>query len=153
MDEKKKNYSFRKMDPKFLPKVKTGEPPRQIEETTERNDADPTIRCIQYREDNFIENQVASIEELKSVLQSGYYTWINIDGIHDTRVINDIGQAFSLENLSLEDIMNTSSRPKFEEFDDYIYVVIKDLYCPKGDDFGLEQISMIIKESVLITFQ
>jgi magnesium transporter len=153
MTDKKKNYSYRKIDPKYLPKVKTGEPPRNPDEITEKKDTEPLISCIQYRDDKFLEFHVSTVAELQVQLQSGFYTWINIDGIHETKLINDIGHLFGLENLSIEDIVNTSGRPKFEEFDDYIYCVIKDLYCPKGDDFGLEQISMIIKESVLLTFQ
>src|SRR5688572_15451811 len=100
MPDNKKNYSFRKMDPKYLPKVKIGEPPRTIGPEEEKTVNVPSIKCIQFREDSFIENEVGSIEELKSILKSGYYTWINVDGVHESRIINDIGHAFGLENLS-----------------------------------------------------
>jgi len=153
MKEHKKNYSYRKLDPTFLPGGKIAQPPRQKKPEVEKSHLTPSITCIQYRTDQFIEFSVESVEELKTKLQSGYLTWINIDGVHESKLINDIGLIFGLENLSLEDIMNTSSRPKFEEFDDYVYIVLKDLYCPTDDEFGLEQISMILKESVLITFQ
>jgi magnesium transporter len=58
-----------------------------------------------------------------------------------------------LENLTLEDIVNTESRPKFEEFENYIFIILKDLHCPEEGDFGMEQISMVIKDNMLITFQ
>ncbi len=153
MKEVKRNYSYRKIDPKYITVGKVGATPTQKVEEVEKSHLTPLITCIQYREDKFLEFTATNVEELKSKLQSGYSTWINVDGIHESKLINDIGYAFGLENLSLEDIMNTSSRPKFEEFDDYVYIVLKDLYCPTDDEFGLEQISMILQRSVLITFQ
>ena len=151
--QEKKNYTFREADPSFKPGLKTGEPPGALIFVGNKKTAGTAITVIQYKDDKVIEFTTETVDELNQKLEPGLTTWINIDGVHDSRVINDIGHAFHLENLSMEDIMNTLGRPKFEEFEDYIYVVIKDLHCPKGSDFGLEHFSMVIKENLLITFQ
>lgn len=148
-----KKYAFRKEDKTYQPSIKMGEPPGALIYVGEEKDKDMRITVIQYKEDRVLEFKSESVEDLKSKLQTGFTTWINIDGVHDSRVINDLGRLFHLENLSLEDIMNTNSRPKFEEFEDYIFIILKDLSCPREEDFGLEQISMIIKDNILITFQ
>ncbi len=52
-------------------------------------------------------------------------TWINIDGLHEIDTIEKVGQHFNIHPLVLEDIVNTGQRPKTEEFEDVIFVVLK----------------------------
>ncbi len=51
--------------------------------------------------------------------------WIEINGIHDVKAVEEIGRHFSIHPLVLEDILNTTQRPKFEEFDEYLFLVAK----------------------------
>jgi len=146
-------YTFRKEDKTYQSSIKMGEPPGALIYVGGGKNKSLGISVIQYKEDKVVEFKCETVEELKSKLEPGLTTWINVDGVHDSRVINDLGRCFSLENLSLEDIMNTSSRPKFEEFEGYVFIVLKDLSCPREEDFGLEQISLIMKDNLLITFQ
>lgn len=150
---RKRKYSFGPEHIKIRSGVKTGEPPGALIHIGEKKVESASISVIQYHETEVFEFTCNGIDELKEKLKPGMTTWINIDGVHDSRIINDVGVFFELENLSLEDIMNTTTRPKFEEFEKYIYIIIKDLHCPDESSFGLEQISMILKENVLITFQ
>lgn len=153
MRGEKKNYIFRKEKPERKHVIKTGQPPGALHYTGDKKDTKPLITAIQYKEDRVVEHTAESLIELKDKLESGYTTWINIDGVHDSRIINDCGSNFQIENLSMEDIMNVESRPKFEEFEDYIFIIIKDMHCTLDGDFGMEQISMVVKENLLITFQ
>ncbi len=148
-----RNYRFRNGSPDPKVALKMGKPPGTLVYTGDKNEKLPVIAAIQYKEDKVFEYKAETIEDLKAKLQPGMSTWINIDGVHDSRVINDCGALFGIENLSMEDIMNIESRPKFEEFEDYIFIIIKDMHCPQESDFGMEQISMILKENLLITFQ
>ncbi|MHC1760225.1 MAG: magnesium/cobalt transporter CorA [Negativicutes bacterium] len=52
-------------------------------------------------------------------------SWIEIRGIHDVNVIEKIGQQFSIHSLVLEDILNTTQRPKFEDFGNYLFLVMR----------------------------
>lgn len=148
-----KKYSFGPEHIKLRTGVKTGQPPGALIHVGEQKVEVATISVIQYNESEVFEFAAAGIDELKAKLKPGMSSWINMDGVHDSRIINDLGTLFELENLSLEDIMNTTTRPKFEEFEKYIFVIIKDLHCPNESSFELEQISMILKENVLISFQ
>ena len=51
--------------------------------------------------------------------------WLNIDGLQDIKLFEDIGGIFGLHPLVLEDILNTDQRPKMEDYSDYIYLVLK----------------------------
>lgn len=108
---------------------------------------------IQYDEHNFHEFKCNSINSLKNELKPNLKTWINIDGVHNVDEIKNIGILYSLNHLTLEDIANTKGRPKFEEFSDYIFIVVKDLFALNDEYFDKEQISFILKKNLVISFQ
>jgi magnesium transporter len=54
----------------------------------------------------------------------------------------------------LEDVLNTGHRPKFEEHDDYLFLVLKMLFMPAGsNEVHTEQVSLIIKDKLVLSFQ
>ena len=63
-------------------------------------------------------------------------------------------QGLKLTHQRLEDIVNTGQRTKAEEFDDYIYVVLKMLDIDTAvDHITAEQVSLILGPHFLISFQ
>jgi len=80
--------------------------------------------------------------------------WVNVDGVHDTRLLEGFGSALGIHALVLEDIVNTSHRPKIEEHDDYLFIIARMLRW-KGNDGGLdtEQVNMIVTANCVISFQ
>ena len=116
--------------------------------------AKPKITIIDYKQDHFQEKEVKSVEDCFPFKDSPTVTWINIDGIHDTDVIKRIGDHFEIHHLILEDIVNTAQRPKFEEFDKFIFVVLKMLYYNKDEnEIQAEQVSLILASNCVISFQ
>lgn len=130
-----------------------GLPPGTLVHVGERKVEFMKVSVLQYKEDTYKEFEADCMETLTDKLERGWLTWINVDGVHDAKVIEQIGALFQLDNLALEDIMNTSSRAKYEEFDGYIFMVVKDLYCTDDKNIHSEQISFILKDNLLITFQ
>ncbi|MHC5156739.1 MAG: magnesium/cobalt transporter CorA, partial [Planctomycetota bacterium] len=81
-------------------------------------------------------------------------SWINIDGIHNVEIIEQIGKHFDLHSLVLEDIVHVGQRPKLEEFDDHLFIVLKMLsYNQQDHSVESEQVSMILGSHYLLTFQ
>ena len=80
--------------------------------------------------------------------------WMNMDGIHDTRLLSLIGQSFAVHPLTLEDILNTEHRPKIEEYDTYLFIVLK-LFTISDDlaKLEIEQISFVLGEGFILSFQ
>lgn len=86
--------------------------------------------------------------------QSSEISWINVIGIHDTEITRHIGEAFGLHALVMEDIVNTGHRPKFEEFDDHLYMVFKMLRVDEESEQTIsEQLSIVVGEKYIISFQ
>jgi magnesium transporter len=80
--------------------------------------------------------------------------WVNVCGIHDIHTIESIGNNFNIHPLVQEDILNTFHRPKFEESEEYLFLVIKMLvYDPGSKGVISEQVSFVLGPNFLVTFQ
>ncbi|MFH1788116.1 MAG: magnesium/cobalt transporter CorA [Candidatus Altiarchaeota archaeon] len=112
------------------------------------------ITVIDYDESEFTEKNVKTVEECFKFRDKPTVTWINIDGLHDLESIEKLGKNFGIHSLVLEDIVNTNQRPKLEDFEDYIFLVLKMLYVREDDgEVHAEQISMILGKTFVISFQ
>jgi magnesium transporter len=87
-------------------------------------------------------------------LQSGFFYWLDVRGIHNPAEIEAIGKRFSIDSLLLEDILDPEQRPKFEDYDNSIFVIMKNLIpADDGSEFLSEQICLYLTGNLLITFQ
>ncbi|NLW85210.1 MAG: magnesium/cobalt transporter CorA [Phycisphaerae bacterium] len=81
-------------------------------------------------------------------------TWINIDGVHDVQTVEKVGARLGLHPLTLEDIVHPGQRPKFEEYENYLFIVLRMLrYGVDAASVTSEQVSFILCGNTLITFQ
>lgn len=104
--------------------------------------------------ENVIETPVDSVEELRLYRDSPSITWINVDGLHDEQLIGDISTIFSIPTYILSDVMEPSSRPQTEAFDNGFFVSIKMLESEdKKNTVGVDNLSLIVMDRILITFQ
>jgi magnesium transporter len=93
----------------------------------------------------------ATVEELLSYKNPSGISWINVDGLNPPEVINHLAEAFKVHPLTVEDILDMEQRPKVEEFEDYLFIILKAVNPGGVVDF--EQISMVITDDTVITFQ
>ncbi len=80
-------------------------------------------------------------------------TWVRISGLHDEIAVEALGGHLGIHPLVLEDIMNTTQRPKIEDYDDYLYVVVKSFSSQGGSiEPGIRQVSIILSQNFVISF-
>lgn len=133
---------------------KIGLPPGTLIHVGEQTMEQAQIKIIDYDETNLQEKEAKTIEECFPFKEAPTITWVNIDGLHEVEIIDKIGKHFEIHPLILEDIVHTGQRPKIEDFDEYIYVVLKMLhYNDATDDIQDEQFSLILGKNFVITFQ
>jgi magnesium transporter len=91
---------------------------------------------------------------LAAAIETEPVTWINVAGLHETGTIDAIGQTFGIHPLLLEDILNTDRWPKIEQYDNYLYMILKLIHW-RGDrgEIESEQISIVLGGRFVITFQ
>ncbi|MFC1767937.1 magnesium/cobalt transporter CorA [Candidatus Margulisiibacteriota bacterium] len=132
----------------------SGLPPGTLVHIGEKRSEKIKITIIDYDEKQFQEKEAKTIEECLPFKEKPTVTWINIDGLHQTDMIEKIGNHFNIHPLVLEDIVNTTQRPKIEDFDNYIYIILKMLsHNEKENKTDAEQVSLILGQNFVISFQ
>ena len=142
--------------PKLVKKKseKAGLPPGTLVHIGKKRMEKVKITIIDYDEEHLQEKDAKSIKECFPYKDKPTVTWINVDGLHEIKVIEEIGKHFNLHPLILEDIVDTDQRPKIKDFGDYIFIILKMLYCDKkGNAIKVEQVSLILGKNYIISFQ
>ncbi|NQT27382.1 magnesium/cobalt transporter CorA, partial [candidate division KSB1 bacterium] len=94
------------------------------------------------------------VDECIQNLKSGSVTWINIDGLHQVELIEKIGNQLDVHPLILEDIVHLDQRPKMEDLDTYLFIVLRMISMEKeSSDLDAEQVSIIVGPHYVISFQ
>ena len=132
---------------------KAGLPPGTLVYVGEKKVESVRITFIDYDEQNFEEKQVPSIEECLKLKDTPTVSWINIDGLHDIELLEKLGRGFELHPLVLEDILSTGQRPKSEDYDKHIFIVLKMLsFNQESQSVESEQVSLILGPNYVISF-
>jgi magnesium transporter len=133
---------------------KTGLPPGALVHVGERKVKTPKITIFDYHEDHLEQREATSIDECLPFKETPNVTWINISGIHDIQALQTLGDCYGIHPLVLEDILNTEQRPKIEDFDNYVFIVLKMLYLDREtSEIRPEQVSIILGPNFVISFQ
>lgn len=133
---------------------KTGLPPGSLVHTGERKSGDVRIDLMEYDAGSLFESQLAGLDACLAFRKKDTITWLNVDGLHDAELMNHIGTCFSLHPLVLEDVVSTDQRPKYEDFDDYLYIVVRMLrYDAQIMKVRAEQVSIVLSQKYVLTFQ
>jgi magnesium transporter len=133
---------------------KAGSSPGTLVHVGEKKTDDIRLSMLHYDAKTLLERSLDRVEEALPRLNPATTTWINVDGIHDIAVMEHIGRHFGLHPLTLEDVLNTSQRPKAEAFDDYLFVVMKMLHHDARENLiSSEQVSLILGKNLLLSFQ
>jgi magnesium transporter len=115
------------------------------------------IKKIQYNEKVFTESAVKSlIECVPGERSEGLITWLNVDGIHQTSLIEKLGTLYELHPLLLEDVVNTEHKPKIELYDSgHLFVTLKMLHIDSELPLSIsaEHVSFVLGHNYLISFQ
>ncbi|MCB0490122.1 MAG: magnesium/cobalt transporter CorA [Cyclobacteriaceae bacterium] len=82
-----------------------------------------------------------------------FNNWLNIHGIHDVDVIENIGQVLGLERLTVRQVVDTTQRPKVDDYEDYIFFSIKSILKDANHHLKIEQLSFVLGKNYVVSFQ
>jgi magnesium transporter len=143
MNKYRKKFSFKK-----------GLPPGTMVAMEEQKAQKTHVTMFDFNAAQYVEKTITNIEECFPTKDKPTTTWINIDGLNDVEMMQKLGNHFDIHPLVLEDILHTEQRPKMEDYDNCIYIVLKMLYLDeKSEDIVAEQISIILGSNYVISFQ
>lgn len=133
---------------------KVGLPPESLVYVGEGKQEQSKIAVIEYSR-RWFQGWGSGAAEMKlESKKSPAVRWIDIEGIQDVATLSKIGNRFKIHPLVMEDILQTGQRPKLEEFDDFLFIVLKMLkFDQHAGKVESEQVSIILRKDVVLTFQ
>ena len=137
----------------YRSKKKLGQAPGSVIYTGERSKEKLSIETFDYSKEHCLEKELHDIHESFEYKLTDSTTWINLNGLNHVADIEKLGSHYELHPLVLEDIVNISQRPKIDEYDNYIFVVLKMLYYDIDQNIVSEQVSFILGKNYVISFQ
>ncbi len=133
---------------------KVGLPPGSLVYVGDREAEDVRITVFDYDEEGYTEKEVENVEECFEYREKDTVTWINIEGLGDTDVIQKLGENYGFHSLLLEDILNTEQRPKMDDYDSHLMIALKMLEFNEDETtINDEHVSVILGENFVVSFQ
>lgn len=132
---------------------KSGLPPGALVHIDDKITAEVKITLIDYDGANFQERSPKTLNECAALKDKPTVTWINIEGLRQPEIIESLGECYGLHPLVMEDILNKGQRPKIEDYEDYLYIVLKMLHDREAEGTVTEQISLVLGQGFVLSFQ
>ncbi|HEU4717540.1 MAG TPA: magnesium/cobalt transporter CorA [Bacteroidia bacterium] len=140
--------------------LKSGVPPGTLMYLGRERTEKVKITLIEYNEQEYIEQEFFDIRECLAHVRDGMVKWINVDGVHNVEIVEHIGKLFNIHPLTMEDLVHTSQRPKFEDFENYLFTIMKMIYEDVNirqfhdDALVSEQLSILLmSDNTVLSFQ
>lgn len=106
----------------------------------------------------FNQTEVGSQEQLESfeflrTLEPDKVHWLNFHGLHEVDLIKKLEDAIKLDRITIRQTLDTTLRPKVEEYDDYLFFSIKSLQKTASGELDVEQFSFVLGKNYVVSFQ
>ncbi|MDR6301012.1 magnesium/cobalt transporter CorA [Mesonia maritima] len=127
--------------------------PGQVTYVGSKTSEVPSVEIINYNKERVDKVHSQNVEDAFNFNKEETITWINVNGLNHTKEIEKLGKHYNLHPLILEDIVNTQQRPKIDDYDDYMFIVLKMLYYDEHNEFVNEHLSIAVGKNYILTFQ
>lgn len=128
--------------------------PYSLEYTGIHKSKESEMQLFVYDDLSLTEYEDFKVSDLDKYIDKQKTNWVNVHGLNNVEWLKSIAAYFKIDNFMLADILNTARRTKLEESQDSLFFNIKSL-LPAGnsDNISVEQISFLIKDGILVSFQ
>ncbi|KPM33504.1 Magnesium and cobalt transport protein CorA [Croceitalea dokdonensis DOKDO 023] len=141
-----------KIPKQFRSKSKLGKAPGAITYIGNRSKQDTYISVLKYNDTDY-SKKVIGIQEVKSKSDTGFTSLVDVVGLTDEDAIAKIGGIYDLNNLLLEDLVDTLQRPKIDEYENYVFGVFKMLYLDGDEKLVVEHVALCLFQDTVLLFQ
>jgi len=128
-----------------------GAPPGTLFYSGEERTDKIKITLIEYNDMEYFEEQYFDLADCLSHVKPNMIKWINVEGLHDTDLIEKLGKFYNIHPLTLEDVVHVDQRAKFEDFEHYVVAIMRMInYTTEVES---EQLAIVLCENTVISFQ
>ncbi len=113
----------------------------------------PVVSAIAFNTESVEERTHCTLSEALSLPREGRVLWIDVQGLGDRNLIEALGQEFRIHPLALADVVNVGQRPKVEDYDGFLYFVLRMVRIDEDHAIHREQVSIILTDNAVISFQ
>lgn len=129
-----------------------GAPPGTLFYNGEERTESIKISLIEYNEEEYFEQEFENIFDCLEHVKPNMVKWINVEGLHNTDLIEKIGKFYKIHPLTLEDIVHVNQRAKFEDFEHYVVSIMRMINYTT--EIESEQLAIVLTENnTVISFQ
>lgn len=137
-------------------KNKVGKPPGTLIYSGEKINREVRVNLLTYGEEVYEFDEVKSLDKIAEAVnsqQENRKLWINVIGLTDVDFISALGKMLNLHPLVMEDILNVYQRPKLDNYDDYIFTVMKRINFQLDSPPEFDNYSFVMKNNIVVSFQ
>lgn len=130
---------------------KTGMPPGSLVHIGNKLKDSVTVFITEFNESGAEQKAILNTGSF-DFLDQGKNRWIEIEGLHDTGLIERLGKLLNINSMVLEDILNTEHRPKAEIQDGVLFLTFKAFSINHQNEIQNEQASFVLGNGYLVSF-
>jgi len=136
--------------------LKEGLPPGTPVFTGEPGTGKSVLNVFDFTAERLERYDDISPAEIMSFLQTDTVSWIDCVGLEDVAMIKSLCEGFGVHPLAIEDIVQPGTRPKMDDYEDFLFLVVKTI---EVEDDGVhvhvetEHVSLVLGPSFVLTFQ
>lgn len=110
------------------------------------------VQLFTFNENEIQESNERNFEAVANPKDS-HVSWLNIHGLHEVDLIQDLTAKINLDRLALRQLLDTTQRPKVEEFDNYLFFNVKSILLDEENQLDVEQLSFVLAANYVVSFQ
>ncbi len=111
----------------------------------------PVVRVISYGPTQVEEFEGPELDKVPRLLEQHPVTWIDINGIGDGHLLQELRAMFGFHPLAMEDVVNAHQHAKIEPYDSHLFLVVRAVSMLEHP--STEQIAMFLGRNFLVTIQ
>ncbi len=111
------------------------------------------MQLFEYNEHAYDEYQQMEDFSFFDNTKENHYYWLNFHGLHEVGLYQELAKKISLDRLTVRQMLDTTQRPKVEEYDRYLFFSVKSILRSESDALNIEQISFILTNNYVISLQ
>jgi magnesium transporter len=128
-------------------------PPGSLIHVGEAPQGPVRISILDYGPHGIKECESPELASMSKPQAEDWITWFKVEGVHQVEIIRQVGDIFGLHPLVLEDLVNTEQRPKVEDYDDYLFLVLKMVrYDQQDQEVYAQQVSLVMGRGYVLSF-
>ncbi len=132
------------------PRRRHGKPGTSPGTLAPRPDANPSqIEVLSYCPQDVSEGKATDAASARALALPGHVSLVVVTGVEDHALLDGFGEQFGLHRLALEDVAHTHQRPKFDEYEDQDFVVLR---VPDEGGQTTQQICLFIAPGLVLCF-